>query len=91
MELRSDLLFLPAAFRAGTVFVERYATEWAAVDCAFYFIFLAGCIDTACEGDFCDVKFVFEKVIDHLYHAFYGHCLFGDDETAIRVGGAKFG
>ena len=84
------LFFLISALWANAI-DERDSAQRAAIDRFPDLIFLRGGIDTAGEGDFGDVQFVFQKIINDLDHAFHGHGFFGNNETTIRIGGGQFG
>ncbi len=84
------LLFLVAAFRADALVVEGDAAERAAVEPVVFGRELGGCgIVAAAEGQLHYVQLVLEQIVDNLYHPLHGHRLFGDHQTAVRVGGRQ--
>ena len=79
---------LVAALRAHAVH-ERDAAERAAIFRRARREFARRHIDAARERDLHDIELVLEEGVDHLDHAFHGHRLLRDDETAVGISLAK--
>ena len=86
-----DVSFLSVAtLRAHAVFIQFDAAEGAAVDAVSGGELAGGSVHAAGEGEFHDVEFVFEQVIDNFNHAFHGHGFFCHHEAAVGIGGREF-
>ena len=83
-------VFRVATLGANALFVKSDAARWAAVDLVVGFKFCGGCVNAARKGDFGNIWFVFERIVDNFNHAFHRHGFLGDPQAAFRVGGSQF-
>lgn len=71
-------VFRVATLGANALFVKSDAAQWAAVDLVVGFKFCGGCVNAARKGDFGNIWFVFERIVDNFNHAFHRHGFLGD-------------
>ena len=81
------LLLAVSALGANPVLIERDAAEGAAVNLLAGVELGAGGIHATGEGEFGNVEFVLEQVIDNLDHALDGHRLLGHHEAGVAAAG----